>query len=112
MIAIEDINNDQKPDLLIGNFSGGLSFFSSDSVIIINSNPTDINNFNIYPNPTQRFITIENNYFGELRIKNTLGQTVLKINKETEQITLDLRDFKSGFYLIENNSHSSKIIVQ
>ena len=36
MIAIEDINNDQKPDLLIGNFSGGLSFFSSDSVIIIN----------------------------------------------------------------------------
>lgn len=112
MIAIEDINNDQKPDLLIGNFSGGLSFFSSDSVIIINSNPTDINNFNIYPNPTQKFITIENNYFGELRIKNTLGQTVLKINKETEKITLDLQDFKSGFYLIENSSYSSKIIVQ
>ena len=112
MIAIEDINNDQKPDLLIGNFSGGLSFFSSDSIIIITSSLTDINNFNIYPNPTQRFITIENNHFGELRIKNNLGQTVLKINKETEKITLDLKDFKSGFYLIEINSYSSKIIVQ
>ena len=112
MIAIEDINNDQKPDLLIGNFSGGLSFFSSDSVIIINSNSTDINNFNIYPNPTERFITIENNHFGELRIKNTLGKTVLKINKATEKITLDLKGFKSGFYLIEINSYSSKIIVQ
>ena len=74
MIAIEDINNDQKPDLFIGNFSGGLSFFSSDSVIIVSSSQTDINNFNIYPNPTKRFITIENNHFDELRIKNTLGR--------------------------------------
>ena len=112
MIAMQDINNDQKPDLLIGNYSGGLSFFSSDSSVInnqINSNPQE---FESYPNPTSRFLTIENNIIGKLTITNAIGKIVLIENKKTKKITLDLKNIDSGLYLININSYTSKIIVQ
>ena len=112
MIAIEDINNDQKPDLLIGNFSGGLSFFSSDSVIIVTSSLTDINNFNIYPNPTERFLTIDNNEIGSIVIINNLGQIILKDEKLKKRKTLNLDNLKTGIYIIKFKNQTSKLIIK
>ena len=112
MIAMEDINNDQKPDLLIGNYSGGLSLFSSDSSVINNLIITTHQEFESYPNPTSRFLTIENNITGKLTITNAVGKIVLIENKKTKKITLDLKNIDSGLYLININNYTSKIIVQ
>ena len=112
MIAMEDINNDQKPDLLIGNYSGGLSLFSSDSSVINNLIITNPQEFESYPNPTSRFLTIENNITGKLTITNAVGKIVLIENKKTKKITLDLKNIDSGLYLININNYTSKIIVQ
>ena len=112
MIAMQDINNDQKPDLLIGNYSGGLSLFSSDSSVINNLIITNPQEFESYPNPTSRFLTIENNITGKLTITNAVGKIVLIENKKTKKITLDLKNIDSGLYLININNYTSKIIVQ
>lgn len=112
MIAMQDINNDQKPDLLIGNYSGGLSLFSSDSSVINNLIITNPQEFESYPNPTSRFLTIENNIIGKLTITNAVGKIVLIENKKTKKITLDLKNIDSGLYLININNYTSKIIVQ
>ena len=112
MIAMKDINNDQKPDLLIGNYSGGLSLFSSDSSVINNLIITNPQEFESYPNPTSRFLTIENNITGKLTITNAIGKIVLIENKKTKKITLDLKNIDSGLYLININNYTSKIIVQ
>ena len=74
--------------------------------------------FNLYPNPTNGFITIElekaSKY--ELSIVNVLGQTVytnsiFKINNR-----VDLSSFEIGVYTIElsdgNNIYSEKLIVE
>tara|TARA_B100001057_G_C22825140_1_gene941092 strand:- start:1060 stop:2253 length:1194 start_codon:yes stop_codon:yes gene_type:complete len=112
MISMQDINNDQKPDLLIGNYSGGLSLFSSDSSVINNLIITNPQEFESYPNPTSRFLTIENNITGKLTITNAVGKIVLVENKKTKKITLDLKNIDSGLYLININNYTSKIIVQ
>ena len=112
MIAMQDINNDQKPDLLIGNYSGGLSLFSSDSSVINNLIITNHQEFESYPNPTSRFLTIENNITGKLTITNAVGKIILIENKKTKKITLDLKNIDSGLYLININNYTSKIIVQ
>ena len=112
MIAMQDINNDQKPDLLIGNYSGGLSLFSSDSSVINNLIIMNPQEFESYPNPTSRFLTIENNITGKLTITNAVGKIVLIENKKTKKITLDLKNIDSGLYLININNYTSKIIVQ
>ena len=112
MIAIKDINNDQKPDLLIGNYSGGLSFFSSDSSIVSHNSFSSINELNIYPNPTNRFLNIDNKASGELLIINSLGKTILRKEKSSQKITLDLKEIDSGLYLIKIEGHTTKLIVQ
>ena len=112
MVAIEDVNNDQKPDLLIGNYSGGLSFFSSDSSVISHASFLNFNELNIYPNPTNRYLIIESKESGNIEIINTLGQIVLKEDKLKQRKSLDLNYLESGIYLVKFNSKVSKIIIK
>ena len=112
MIAIKDINNDQKPDLLIGNYSGGLSFYSSDSSIISNNIYADLTKLNIYPNPTNRHLTIDNTITGKIQIINTLGKTILIKNKTNKTTNIDLKSLKKGLYFIKLNDYISRFIIQ
>ena len=112
MIAIKDINNDQKPDLLIGNYSGGLSFYSSDSSIISNNIYADLTKLNIYPNPTNRHLTIDNTITGKIQIINTLGKTILIKNKTNKTTNIDLKSLKKGLYFIKINDYISRFIIQ
>ena len=112
LLAIEDINNDQKPDLLIGNYSGGLSFFSSDSSVVSHTSFANFNELNIFPNPTNRLLNIVCEINGELSIINSIGKTIFKQDKNSKKITLDLKEIKSGIYLIKLEDYTSKIIVQ
>ena len=112
MISMQDINNDQKLDLLIGNYSGGLSFFSSDSTIINYTPNFILNDLNIFPNPANKFLTIENSISGELLIINSIGKDVLKKYKNEKRINLNLTSLKSGLYLVKLENLSSKLIVK
>ena len=112
MISMQDINNDQKLDLLIGNYSGGLSFFSSDSTIINYTPNFILNDLNIFPNPANKFLTIENSISGELLIINSIGKVVLKKYKNEKRINLNLTSLKSGLYLVKLENLSSKLIVK
>ena len=59
-VAVANLTNNDKPDLLIGNWAGGISYFKgsepAENNIVVNS----IQDFLVYPNPTM----------GELRITN------------------------------------------
>jgi len=112
MVAIEDINNDQKPDLLIGNYSGGLSFFSSDSSVISHTSFLNFNELNIYPNPTNRYLTIESKELGNIEIINTLGQIVLKEDKLKQRKKIDIDYLKSGVYIVKFSNQIRKIIIK
>ena len=112
MVAIEDINNDQKPDLLIGNYSGGLSFFSSDSSVISHASFLNFNELNIYPNPTNRYLTIESKELGNIEIINTLGQIVLKEDKLKQRKKIDIDYLKSGVYIVKFSNQIRKIIIK
>ena len=110
MIAMSDINNDQKTDLIVGNYSGGLSYFSSDSLVISNTN----NNYsskelNIYPNPTSRYLSINNTISGDLVILNSLGEIVLHHNKSIQKETVDLNEFSAGISVQLNKSETKEL---
>ena len=73
-IAMADINNDNQADMIIGNLSGGIAYFSSDSLltdtttVMINLANSKDTGFNIFPNPTEKSFTInsKNNGFVSL----------------------------------------------
>ncbi|MBS1651320.1 MAG: T9SS type A sorting domain-containing protein [Bacteroidetes bacterium] len=95
----EDINNDAKPDLFMGNASGGLSFFSSKSPNIgLNENmfSETANNIVLFPNPASENIFIKINradvFMLSVYIYNSNGELVL--SKKTTNIA-------NGFFVSE-----------
>jgi hypothetical protein len=80
---------------------------SSDSLYcnetFINQNTNALNCINIYPNPCNKFINIENNYYKNYKIKffNITGQLMLKKDVNNKKQTIDLTNFNSGIYFIK-----------
>ena len=69
-IAISDINSDGDIDMIIGNLAGGISYFSSDSLLTntMNSTIQNKNDLKVFPNPAKNQITITSKYNGEVYI--------------------------------------------
>jgi hypothetical protein len=104
-ICFEDINNDNKPDLLVGNASGGLSFFSSNSPLVnihtIRQNDL-AQNLSIYPNPSNAFLTfqIDNLSFdnAHISITDVLGKEILTSSGQSNVLTLSIESLNKGIY--------------
>ena len=60
------------------------------------------NNLKIYPNPTTRYLEVENNEIIEfIRIYNVTSQLVFEEKFNRFSTTLDVSEFSSGIYVIE-----------
>jgi len=69
-VAIANLSSDQYPEMIVGNYSGGLSYFEgvepSSPGIFENENPES--QFRIYPNPAEDFIFINSPQNQDFRI--------------------------------------------
>ena len=81
-VAINDLNNDNKIDLIRGNASGGLELFFGDEFNVQNTEISSKENFNIFPNPNSGIFTLEHNLNSEIII-NIFSLTGKLIKKET-----------------------------
>ena len=111
-----DINNDNQPDMILGNLSGGIAYFSSDTLLndtstthLVNSSNTSLT---IYPNPASKKITIESNLLGSINIKNLLGKTIYKAKKNDYRFEIYTSKFTKGIYILQLNGTSRKVIIQ
>jgi len=99
-----DLDNDGTIDLLIGNYSGGISFYKGDK-------PTEVNTvnklakINIYPNPTNNIINID---LGINEITNAsislvdlVGKTLQHKTINTKLVQFNLENLSQGVYLIQ-----------
>jgi len=116
-LALADINNDNNPDMIVGNLSGGISFFSSDTLLtdttITNvSNQTKNIDFTIYPNPAKTNFTIKSSETGTVTIKNLLGNTIYNKKKTEDILKINISQFSKGIYIIQFNKRNKKIIIE
>ncbi len=69
----------------------------------------DAATFNIYPNPTQKFLSIESEkHFKQVEIISIFGQIVL--NAEMVEQTIDVSDLEEGFYFVRLTDEMGKQI--
>ena len=106
-ITVGNLNNDNYPDMLIGNFSGGLSYFKGihpNYVYVNEYYPNNFINVESYPNPTNdklfikfpKNININNLNFN---IYNIMGKSVICKNKNNGSLlSLDVSAFAEGLY--------------
>ena len=82
-----------------------------DTKIFTNINSLEKNNINIYPNPTNHFITIEGDNLTYIEITNITGQIITKKEVNTNRLTIDLSTYSKGIYFIKINKSVTKKIV-
>ena len=111
-----DINNDNQPEMILGNLSGGIAYFSSDTLLNDTSTTNTLNNkqtnFSIYPNPASSKITIESSEMGIIKIINLLGKTIYKARKSSYLTEINTSQFAKGIYILQLNGMTSKVLIQ
>ena len=123
----EDVNNDGKRDLFVGNGSGGLSFFSSlNQFVGINEKNTNqlLEQITLFPNPANNYLTIRINEIefekGSLILYNIIGEKVDELIINSNSQTFKLNDTSKGIYFAtisltsngQNKSITKKIIIE
>ncbi len=88
----------------------GNSIQSPDIPIFTSINENMENKISIYPNPTRGNITINGVFKMNMKITNTLGQTIFsKMNSNNNEV-VDLNDFAKGVYFIELSDERNLIV--
>ncbi len=122
---IGDINHDGRPDMLIGNYNGGLSLYMNTDTVPLtvglnNPQATMHPSFDVFPNPAsdQLHITFNHlqNMHATFEMINDIGQLIYKTDITEPTMTIPLRGFSNGIYLVrfvsDNTTQSQKIIVR
>ncbi len=108
-VDFTDLNNDFKLDVIVGNKSGGLTYYNSDS-LLTNTNNLLNNELILYPNPTKNNITIVSNLSGNVELYNTHGKLILKKTKSSDKLRISLKHISNGIYYLKFNNKTNLVI--
>ena len=85
-------------------------------IMVTGIGETHSGNIALYPNPTEGKVTVTSENLKQIRIVNSLGQTVSQIDADSNSVTVDLAPFGKGLYVIlvhsDEGVSSKTIIVQ
>jgi len=109
-ICINDIDNDNIPDMIIGNYCGGLSYFKGDTLNTSSVNLLKNEKLLAYPNPTKDILSIQTKINGKLEIYNIIGELLLSEYKIYEHHHIDIVNLPSGIYIIKLQNITRKFI--
>jgi hypothetical protein len=119
--AIGNLTDSSFMDLIVGNYSGGLNYYSKgDKPQVISSireqpEPV-INHFSIYPNPADLFVygsigSLHPNEMITVRIIDITGKVLLE-TKASQNFRLSLSNIQSGFYILRAGNYVQKLIIR
>lgn len=84
--------------------------FMVDDVFVGIENVDTIQKIEIFPNPASSSININSSFImNSIRIYDVIGQQILLIKPNINQINLDISSFKNGMYYLEIESQNKKI---
>ena len=123
-IQYSDINGDAKRDLFVGNYGGGLSFYSSKSAIGINELSTiPADDIIVYPNPANDHIIVKsvNNFIDKMTVEvyDIVGKRISSQSISSSILKIKCENLESGIYFLnisiyENKQHSvitKKVVI-
>ena len=112
--AVADLTGDGKPELLVGNYAGGVAFFRgtqppAHTSVIAHENPT----LRVYPNPATDFLHIESDQpLNHIVVYDSYGRLVLSVSNVNKNSTIiNTKTLSPGVYIIcLDNSSISKFL--
>ena len=114
-VAVGDLNNDEYPDMIVGNYSGGLSYFDGTTAPPAGLGDWEkTSEFNLYPNPATNFIVINSNNPEKYKdlcfsIFNITGRKVMEVYQLHQSKKIDISKLKKGVYFVKIVSLQDKL---
>ena len=118
--SVADMDGDNLPDLMVGNWAGGISYFKGSEPVEIKITEIQWDEITVYPNPTTGELRIEN---GELKIQNVeifdiygknLTPQTSYLKPQTShckpQTVLDISLLKAGIYFLYITTEKEVVI--
>lgn len=101
----DDVTGDGKPDMVLGNYAGGLAFFNSTNVNAVGlTEGTLMSQLTLFPNPVQDVLTVSrNDHDGsllELELTDLFGHSIQVIRSSDNVIRIDLSSYAPGMYIL------------
>ena len=112
--ATADLDGDQLPDLMLGSLAGGLRYLKNTSQRVVTGIDEEPTGPWVFPNPTDRYLTIRPVYDGHIELVSLSGQSVLvgqavRANVDT---VVDLKNVAGGTYLLRLTADNRSPQVQ
>ena len=81
---------------------------------VINVDEVAAESYSIFPNPAKDFVKVstDNRQQTTVRIYNTVGMLVEEVEMNSEEIEINVSDYKSGIYFINVNGKVEKLVVE
>lgn len=119
-VCVADFNHDGYPDLLVGNYAGGISYFKGilppELTISVQNNTISEQKISIFPNPAAEKMTIsldENDFMNKkLLIFNTQGQLVCSEDFYGYFIEINTQNWPNGIYFVQILSQNSSVMTK
>lgn len=101
--TVADVNDDGRPDVLVGNDRGGFIFYEHQDNECVVSAPTipHEHEFTIYPNPSTGAIKLNSPFSGKrvVRVSSVDGKEVFNVTTSSDSV--DLSNLRKGLYFID-----------
>jgi hypothetical protein len=122
-----DLNGDLRLDMIVGNYSGGLSYYKGLSTNFYHIDEhTLFNELSIYPNPSSDILNIKFNSFNvvpkKLQLVDVSGRIIKEMGFKDNEMQIDLSEISNGIYFLSlqmfdaigniKSLSSQKIIIQ
>jgi hypothetical protein len=119
--AIGNLTDSIFMDLIVGNYSGGLNYYSKgDKPQVITSvreqQEPVLNHFSVYPNPADLFVygfisSLHPNEMITVSIITLTGKVILE-TQAGQNFRLSLSNIPSGFYILRAGNYVQKLIIR
>lgn len=111
-VAIAYLDGNQFPDMVIGNFAGGMSYFEGLPEIPVSIEPADMTaDIHCYPNPASDIIHIETKHKGDIQVQvfDAAGRIILEKSFNDNHFELNISHLNPAVYLLKifNDTKSS-----
>lgn len=102
--SFADLNNDSKPEIVIGNPQGGLYLYRNTSSNVGNQNDIKKLDVSVYPNPVSENIFVQSNGIEKIQhvqLFDISGKQILSIDEENTFYKIDTKNLSKGIYLLK-----------